>query len=108
VFAAALGDLAAVEGHFDAGGRLKSDVSKSSAVGVTARYIPPDRIVDYALIQAAAHNRRQTVEFLLTKDPDLEFREPFFDATARGVARYMGHEGIVALLDARTVSGSGS
>jgi len=42
------------------------------------------------------------VEFLLRKGPDLEFREPFFDATARGVARHFGNDAIVALLDTAT------
>jgi hypothetical protein len=101
VFAAALGDLDAVERYFDSSGQLRSGLA-----GIPRRLGPngppadPDRIVDYALIQAAAHNRRKVVEFLLTKGPDLEFREPFFDATASGVARYFGNDAIVALLDA--------
>jgi hypothetical protein len=101
VFAAALGDLSAVEDYFEPSGRLKSEQPGiPRRVGATGPAINADRVVDYALIQAAAHNRRQVVEFLLTKGPDLEFREPFFDATARGVARYQGHEEIVALLQA--------
>jgi hypothetical protein len=60
----------------------------------------PERVVDYARIQAAAHNRPEIVEFLLTKSPDLEFRKPFFDANARSVARYFGNDAILALLDA--------
>jgi hypothetical protein len=77
VFAAALGDLAAVESYFGAGSRLKSDNSGiPSRVGCTGPTIDRDRIVDNALIQAAAHNRRKVVEFLLAKDPDLEFRGP--------------------------------
>ena len=70
--------------------------------------VPGDRDRDdgFALaaleVQAAAHNRREVVEFLLRKGPDLEFREPFFDATARGVARHFGNDAIVALLDTAT------
>ena len=101
VFAAALGDLAAVESYFDSSASSKSDLPGiPSRAGAMGPPIDPERIVDYALVQAAAHNRQPVVEFLLSKGPDLEFREPFFDATARGVARYHGHEEIVALLDA--------
>lgn len=101
VFAAALGDLKEVERYFDSSGQLRP-----ALLGIPKRFGPnapaadPDRMIDYALIQAAAHNRRKVVEFLLTKRPDLEFREPFFDATARGVARYFGNDAIVALFDA--------
>ena len=79
---------------------------RSRLAGIPKRLAPhgppadPDRIFDYALIQAAAHNRREVVEFLLTTGRDLEFREPFFDATARGVARCFVNDAIVALLEA--------
>jgi hypothetical protein len=101
VFAAALGDLDAVERYFDSSGQLRPRVA--GIPGRLGPHGPPadsDRVADYALIQAAAHNRREVVEFLLTTDRALEFREPFFDATARGVARHFGNEAIVALLDA--------
>jgi hypothetical protein len=41
------------------------------------------------------------VEFLLGKKPDLSVTEPFFGATARGVASYHGHTEIVALIEER-------
>jgi hypothetical protein len=101
VLAAALGDLNAVESYFDADGQLRSCLAGiPRRLGPNGPSADPDRIVDYALVEAAAHNRREVVEFLLTKDPDLEFREPCFDATARGAARYFGNDAIVALLDA--------
>jgi len=101
VLAAALGDLETVAACFAPDGSLVRD-----RPGIPDRFgpdgppLPPDRVLDYALIQAAAHNRRQVVEFLLRKGPDLEFREPFFDASARGVARHFGNGEIVELLEA--------
>ncbi len=59
-------------------------------------------VVEYALIWAAAHDRRQVVEFLLTKDPDLRATEPCFHATVLGAARYHGHDQMVALLEPLT------
>jgi hypothetical protein len=100
VLAAALGDLETVASYFVADGTLKQDVpGLPDRFGPGGPPLPRDRVVDYALIQAAAHNRRQVVEFLLTKDPDVAFREPLFDATAGGVARYFGNDEIVALLE---------
>ena len=58
-----------------------------------------DRLLDYALIWAALHGRREVVEFLLAKHPDLAFTEPFFNSTAHGAARHGRHEEIAALLD---------
>jgi ankyrin repeat protein len=77
VFAAALGDLDAVKAFVDDGGRLEP-----------------------ALIAAAAHGRREVVAFLLERGPDLSVREPTFGATALGMARHLGHDDIVALLEA--------
>lgn len=101
VFAAALGELDAVQSYFDASGRLRSGLAGiPKRLGPSGPPAAPDRIADYALIQAAAHNQADVVEFLLTTGRDLKFREPFFDATARGVARYFGNDAIAALLDA--------
>ncbi len=97
LFAAAVGDLAAVGEHFDPSGHLKPDQSWGGA-RVTARELDLDHILEYALIFAAAHGRRQVVELLLTKSPDLSVREPFWKGTALEAARYHRHADIVALL----------
>ena len=68
VFAAALGDLDAVK-------RLADQ--------------PSDQL-NLALVYAAGHNRPDVVAYLLTKDPDLTFKDPVFGATAEGYARYVG------------------
>ncbi len=68
-------------------------------------HLEPDQLVDYALIWAAGHNRRAVVEFLMTTGPDLTVREPCFDATAVGYARYMGNDEVVAMLDPTTPTG---
>lgn len=80
VFCAALGDLAAVRGYFAAG-------------------VPEGNQLEHALGAAALHGRRDVVEFLLGKGPDLSFTDPSFGATARGAAGYAGHTAIVALID---------
>lgn len=101
VFAAALGRLDAVDGFFDTRGSLVPDRAPSAErFGRDGPALEPERLIDYALIYAALHGRREVAELLLGKDPDLSFAEPFFHGTARGAARYAGHDDIVALLDA--------
>jgi hypothetical protein len=70
-FAAALGDLDAVWEYFNADGSLRAGVALPERIGVRGPMLDSELIVAYALIWAAAHNRREVVEFLLTKDPDL-------------------------------------
>jgi hypothetical protein len=98
-FAAALGDLDAVRGYFDTDGHLRDDVAPVERIGTHGPELANDRVIEYALIWAAAHDRRQVVEYLLTKNPDLRVREPCFDSTALGVARYFEHRELVALLE---------
>lgn len=101
-FAAALGDLEAVRSYFDPDGRLRTDITPVERVGAHGPAMAPELLIEYALIWAAAHDRRQVVEFLLTKNPDLRVTEPSFNATALGAARYHGHDEMVALLEPLT------
>jgi hypothetical protein len=101
-FAAALGDLDAVRGYFDADGSLRTDVAPVERIGAHGPVLAPTLVVEYALIWAVFHDRRQVVEFLLTKDPDLRVTEPCFHATALGAARHLGHDELVSLLDPLT------
>ena len=102
VFHAALGDLAAVRGYFGADGRLKpGSVRDPLRIGAAGPELPAAHLVEYALIQAAGHGRREVVEFLLSKQPDLTVTEPFFGATARGAAQYLGQPEIAALIEER-------
>ena len=101
VFAAALGDLETVQSYFGAGGGLDRDRAwRVPRVGAGGPELEPERLLDYAMIEAALHGRRDLVEFLLEKQPDLGFAEPFFHSTARGAARMAGNHEIVALLSA--------
>jgi ankyrin repeat protein len=103
VFAAALGDLETVKGYFQADGRPKPDLGRNvDRMGMHGPLLAREHLVDYALIWAAGHNRRDVVEFLLTKGPDLTVREPCFGATAAGYARHAGNDEIVAILDPLT------
>jgi hypothetical protein len=101
-FAAALGNLDAVRGYFDADGGLRDDVPPVERIGTRGPKLAPDRIIEYALIWAAAHDRRQVVDYLLTKNPDLRVAEPCFGSTALGVARYFKNHEMVALLEPLT------
>jgi hypothetical protein len=103
-FAAALGDLESVRHYFDMNGELRADVPRLQRIGTKGSALDPDRIIEYALIWAAMHDRLPVVEFLLTKDPDLRTREPLFRANALGAARHFGHGAIVALLEPLTPS----
>ena len=103
VFAAALGDLEAVKRHFDPWRAAKLQRPRSAErIGARGPVLDADRMLEYAAIWAAAHDRREVVEFLLGQEPDLSFREPCFHATAAGAARYHGNQAMVALLESRT------
>lgn len=93
VFHAALGDLAAVRGYFGADGRLASGQQGN--------------LLEHALISAALHGRRDVVEFLLDRGPDLSFTEPSFGATASGAARHVGNTEIAALIEERLAQSRG-
>ncbi|MGH9126485.1 MAG: hypothetical protein ACRDZ8_17420 [Acidimicrobiales bacterium] len=99
VLAAALGDLdgtqawAATEG---ARARLR--------LGSSGPHIPAGHQLDYALIWAALHDRREVVTWLLGQDLDLTVRDPFFHSTALGAARYAGNDHVVTMLEAATAT----
>jgi hypothetical protein len=95
---AALGDLAGVRGCFGDDGRLAPGRAADDAARAG---VPAENLLEYALGSAALHGRREVVEFLLGKGPDLSFAEPSFGATARGAARYNGHTEIAELIGAR-------
>lgn len=98
-FAAALGRLADVRAYFDPDGRLARPPARSAErLGLYGPPLEPGRLVDYALIYAALHGRRDVVGFLLDKQPDLSFTEPLFHSTAAGAAKWAGNDEIVALL----------
>jgi ankyrin repeat protein len=100
-FAAALGDLEAVRGFFDAGG-LRGDSPPEDGAGTERPKFGPEERLEYALIWAAAHDRREVVEYLLAQGPDLWVTEPLFNSTALGMARYHGNDEMVARLQALT------
>jgi hypothetical protein len=100
MFAAALGDLEAVKTYFDPSRAATPRRPRSAErIGGRGPALDPDRMLEYAVIWAAAHDRREVVEFLLRQQPDLDFREPCFNATAIGAARYHGNQAMVELLE---------
>jgi Ankyrin repeats (many copies) len=99
VFSAALGDLEAVRRHFEPTGEPPPRRALSAErMGIDGPLLEAGRLVDYALIHAALHSRRDVVAFLLDQGPDLSFREPRWGATALGAARWGGDPEIVELL----------
>jgi hypothetical protein len=66
-FAAALGDLETVRAYLGTDGVLRDDVVPVERIGAHGPKLVPDRIVEYSLIWAAAHDRRRVVEYLLTR-----------------------------------------
>jgi hypothetical protein len=99
IFAASVGDLDAVSRYFDAEGKL--DLARARDWGKA--HLPGlgrDHVLEYALIHAAYHGRREVVELLLSKGPDLAVREPFWNNTALEAAEYSRHAAIAALIAA--------
>jgi hypothetical protein len=72
----------------------------------TDKWLEAEHMISYALIYAAGCNRRDVVEFLLTRGPDLTITDPIYGGTALGFAKYEhpaagrphGYPEIVALL----------
>jgi hypothetical protein len=98
IFAASVGDLAAVE-------RLLTSPSTDRAyamhrIGAHGPLLDPAHLVEYALIYSAGLGRRRVVERLLDNGPDLNVTEPRFRSTAAGMARYHRRHDILAVLEA--------
>lgn len=97
LFAAALGDAIAVKSYFDGKGALIShrarDWGKAQLHGLDRNHM-----LEYAPINAAGQGRREVVQFLLTKHPDLAVREPIWNNNALQAAEYGKHHTIIALL----------
>jgi hypothetical protein len=109
ITAAALATLDEVKTYFDSDGRLRPIEHLRGARHLThGRPFDPRRLLEFALISAAGSGRRDVVEFLLSKGPDLDFREPVYNNTALETAGYShpaaghpdGYPEIVALLEA--------
>jgi hypothetical protein len=99
LLAAAVGDLEAVKGYFDGRGALRVDRVQSWGRSVApARKLDLDHLLEYALIYAAAHGRREVVELLLTKSPDLSVKDPMWKNTALDAARWSGHAELIGRL----------
>ena len=82
--------------------------------GSHGRPFDPSHVLEYALCYAAFQGHRDVVEFLLSKQPDLDVREPAHGCTAIGMAKYRhtsegrpnGSPEIVALLEAARQAGT--
>jgi hypothetical protein len=90
VFAAALGDLARVEWYVKQGQGQSSLATSRSAwrIGARGPELEPQYMLEYALIYACRHSRREVVEFLLSQDLDLSVKEPLWKSSALGMARH--------------------
>ena len=114
IAAAALGDLEHVERYFGADGRMLPVERLLRARFAHGRPFDPRHVLEYALCYAAFHGHRDVVAFLLSKQPDLDVREPAHGSTAIGMAKYRHPSGgrpegspeIVALLEAARQAGT--
>ncbi len=102
ILAAALGLGEAAVRQLDAGTPVRAPGSWSPR-----HRLDPARTLEYAVIWAAAHDRRDVVARLLERGPDLAVTEPFFGATALGVARHLGNAEMAALLERAAARGHG-
>jgi hypothetical protein len=109
ITAAALGQLDQVRSYFGEDGCLLPTLAIRGASCFThGRPFEWARLLEYAFITAAGSGRREVVEFLLTKGPDLAFREPVYENTALDFASYPhpaagfphGHPEVIQLLKA--------
>jgi hypothetical protein len=89
IAAAVVGDVAMIESYFDASGRLRPiEALRGERAFTHGRPFDASHVLEYALIHAAGHGRREAVALLLTKGPDLNVREPVYGSTALGAAKY--------------------
>jgi len=89
VFAAAVGDVTRVKGMLGEGRRpAKATARSAQRIGVRGPALDPRHMLEYALIYAAGLGRREVVELLLSKGPDLGVRDPVYGGTAAGIAAY--------------------
>lgn len=109
ITAAALGSLDRVKSYFGPDGHLlPCQEIRGASCFTHGRPFDSRRLLEYAFITAAGCGRREVVEFLLTKGPDLSFREPIYRNTALDAASYPhsaagfphGHPDVVRLLRA--------
>ncbi len=99
IFAAALGDLERVRSFFGPAGTLLPGRARSGErIGNWGPALDPAHTLEYALIYATAHGRREVVELLLGKHPDLDVIEPVWKNTALSAARFHKRAELVALL----------
>jgi ankyrin repeat protein len=105
LFAAAVGDLTLVKSYFDEAGRPLQDRAyrwgSARAMALPRpqeKTLHPERMLEYALHWAAAFRRRSVVEFLLTKHPDLQVREPLWNNTILQAAMYGGDPNIINII----------
>jgi ankyrin repeat protein len=106
---AALGYLDRVKSYFGPDGCVfPGPEIRGVSCFTHGRPFDPARLLEYAFITAAGCGRREVVEFLLTKGPDLTFREPIYNNTALDAASYPhsaagfphGHPDVIRLLRA--------
>lgn len=113
VFAAALGRVAACEAWADADLESRSAPASVHRIGAHGPELDPRHLLEYALIYACAHARVAVVDALLARDLDLTVKEPRFQSSALGMARYAlrtsthpdAHQAIIARLEARASRG---
>jgi hypothetical protein len=88
IFAAATRNLGLMKSCVAGGRRRMAMASSAHRIGPDGPVLAPDQMLGYALTYASGHARVAVVEFLLSQGPDLTVKEPWWGATALGMARY--------------------
>jgi hypothetical protein len=89
IAAAGAGTLDQVKSYFGPDGRLIPIIELRGARHFShGRPLDLGHALEHALICACGRRRSDIVEFLLTKEPDLDFREPIYSNTAIEAASY--------------------
>jgi len=101
VTAAAVGDLGAVSRML---ADPESSVSHNGQMTLSGPPKPlptaPEDLRDLALIYASAMGRVDVVKLLVDRGARLDVREPWWNATALGMARYHKRQKVIAYLEA--------
>jgi len=88
VFAAVAGDVERVNAYLAMTCDARAAARSSRRVGIHGPGLAPHRHLEYALIYASRHGRREVVELLLSNAPNLSVTEPVWNSNALEMARH--------------------
>jgi hypothetical protein len=103
IFAAVASDIERVSAYLAMNGDARAAARSSRSIGIHGPALAPDRQLEYALICASRHGRREVVERLLSEAPNLSVTEPMWNSSALGMARHCREESEVRSEDKQAI-----